>query len=115
MPLHHALFHAAIVAAPLGAGTVLFVLMRRELSWLLSLALALFGMALMFVFAVMLGTQCTDAHDAKLAAHRLLSASELASLRGTAMLCPRVYLFERAGKRECLVADGDGSATVGCG
>lgn len=115
MPTHHVFAWLPMFTVPPVAGLTLFILMRRTGHGLLSLLLALFAMALTFVFVLTLSIRCTDSIAARLAAPRLLTPSELLGLRGANVLCPDAYLFDRDGHRECLVADGDGGARVGCG
>ena len=115
MPFHHALAWLLMLIAPLAVGLVLFVLMRRNLHGVLRFALSLLAMALTFAFVLLLGIRCTDSIDARHAAARLLTPTELRSPHGAELMCPRVYLFGHNGHRECLVDDGDGGALAGCG
>jgi hypothetical protein len=65
--------------------------------------------------ALPMASQCQDAQNALQAADALLSPAERNTLRGSGPFCPAIYTFRRDGTRTCLVPDGKGGASVGCG
>lgn len=73
------------------------------------------AMVLALAVVVPLASRCPASRDVTLAMPRLLAPEERRTLRRTTVLCPTVYRFRRDGRDECLVSDGDGGASVGCG
>ena len=73
------------------------------------------AMVLALAVVVPLASRCPASRDVTLAMPRLLAPEERRTLRRTTVLCPTVYRSRRDGRDECLVSDGDGGASVGCG
>lgn len=116
MRWHHmlALISVAVVPFAVAVATFVTAVRGRAPMWA-SIAVALAGLCLSFLFTTMLALRCSESYDVVLASKRLLTPSERDTLRGQEFLCPNVYRFERDGEPTCLVSDGDGGAFVGCG
>lgn len=116
MRWHHMLALLSIAVVPVTVAVTTFVTaLRGRVPLWASLAVALTGLCLSFLFTTMLAIRCSESYDVVSAAARLLTPAERETLRGQEFLCPNVYRFERDGKPTCLVSDGDGGAFVGCG
>ncbi|KRG83977.1 hypothetical protein ABB33_12715 [Stenotrophomonas acidaminiphila] len=119
MRFHHGLALFATVALLLLAGAVVAIEAgyRRVPAGgaVLSVLSVLTAMVLALAVVVPLASRCPASRDVTLAMPRLLAPEERRTLRRTTVLCPTVYRFRRDGRDECLVSDGDGGASVGCG
>lgn len=116
MRFQHGLALPATVALPLLAGAAVAIEAgcRRGPAGGAVLS-ALTAMVLALAVIAPLASRCSAAWDVTLAMPRLLAPEERRTLRRTTVLCPTVYRFRRDGRDECLVSDGDGGASVGCG
>lgn len=116
MPLHHALAWLAVAALPLLAGVAAAIgAAYRKIPAIGVLLSALAVMGLVFAIIVPVAYRCSASWDVALATPRLLTPEERRTLRRTTPLCPAFYRFQRDGRDQCLVSDGDGGAFVGCG
>lgn len=116
MRFQHGLALPATVALPLLAGAAVAIEAgcRRGPAGGAVLSV-LTAMVLALAVVVPLASRCPASRDVTLAMPRLLAPEERRTLRRTTVLCPTVYRFRRDGRDECLVSDGDGGASVGCG
>lgn len=116
MPQHDALALLAIAAIPAVTGLGALALAHRGRVPVAAVLLGVpLAMVLSLVVAVPVVSQCRDARDAMRVAAALLSPAERETLRGSGLFCPGVLTFRRNGKTTCLVPDGEGGASVGCG
>ncbi|SBV35602.1 putative integron gene cassette protein [uncultured Stenotrophomonas sp.] len=116
MKFHHGLALLAIIILPVLAGLVMAI--EAGLRKLPVAGVFLCGMLaaiLAFVLTLPVALTCSESRDVVHVARRLLDPQEFQSLRGTRLICPTVYTFERDEERGCLVSDGDGGAHIGCG
>ncbi|WP_254573887.1 hypothetical protein [Stenotrophomonas acidaminiphila] len=106
----------ATVALPLLAGAVVAIEAGyRRVPAGGAVLSVLTAMVLALAVVVPLASRCPASRDVTLAMPRLLAPEERRTLRRTTVLCPAVYRSRRDGRDECLVSDGDGGASVGCG
>ena len=116
MPFHYGLGYLAIVTIPIVVGVAVVVAaIKGKLPILTILFITPIGMLLTFVLTTFIVVRCSNSYDVVLAAKKLLNPTERKTLHGAGFICPNVYTFQRAGKKTCLVSDGDGGAFVGCG
>ena len=116
MKFHHGLALLAVVAVPVLAGCIAAFEAGYRKRPLTHIALsAITAAAIALIVVVPLANTCSNSHDITLAAPSLLSQDELDSLDSSEMICPTVFHFTRDGQKTCLVSDGDGGASVGCG
>ena len=116
MRFHHGPALFATVALPLLAGAVVAIAAGyRRVPAGGAVLSVLTAMVLALAVVVPLASRCPASRDVTLAMPRLLAPEERRTLRRTTVLCPTVYRFRRDGRDECLVSDGDGGASVGCG
>ena len=116
MRFHHGLALLAATASPLlaGAAAAIEAGYRKVLAIGVVLS-ALTATVLAFAVIVPVAYRCSASWDVALATPRLLTPGERRTLRRTTPLCPTFYRFQRDGRDECLVSDGEGGAFVGCG
>jgi len=116
MRFHHGLFLLAIIAIPILLGLVVaFEASFRRVPFGRVVLLVSLTVAVSFAITLPASIVCSDSWDVSLAAPKLLTSDELKTLRRATPICPTVYKFKRGGQDTCLVSNGDGGATVGCG
>ena len=116
MKFHHGLFLLAVIVIPILLGlAVAFEANFRRVQFGRVVLLAVLTVALSFAITLPVSIVCSDSWDVSLAAPKLLTPDEFKTLRRTTPICPSVYKFKRNGQDACLVSNGDGGATVGCG
>jgi len=116
MPQQDALALLAIAGIPIATGLGALALACRGRVPVVAVLLGVpLAMALSLVVAVPVLSQCRNSRNKMRAAAALLSPAERQTLRGSGLFCPGVLTFRRNGKTTCLVPDGEGGASVGCG